>query len=100
MKKQILYFITGAFLSLAIVAFWAFKKDKYETAGGNYAAVEFSISVVTIALGDGKIETKKFNKSTPEEIADIINEMGAKGYSFVELTSPGLTTHEIIFKKL
>jgi len=83
MKKQILYFVTGAFLSLSIVAFWAFK-DKIEPSG-KYAVVEFyptGKSTIVLGYGSENIGEKNYqNKTSAQSVYQLLQEMDAMGYS-------------------
>jgi len=107
MKKQVLYFAAGIFLTLSVFSFWAFKKDKSESG---YAVVELhegsgnSINTRFI-YAEGKSEEKKYKKmALSEGSLQVLNEMDVLGYSYSGNYAIALTNGEtngifMIFKK-
>jgi hypothetical protein len=108
MKKPILYFIAGMFLSISVFAFWAFKSKTDEVGTEKYTVVEiyihFFLRSKTI-YPDGKVIDEKFQDKTISEVYTVkLNEMNEAGYTFVESnlqTNQGGTTcgSYMIFKK-
>jgi hypothetical protein len=85
MKKQILYFIAGIFLTTSMMFFWGFKSKSEEP--GNYAVVSYHLSngKTTIAYDNGNTEEKKYSiKNEAEGMVQILHDMEASGYKLIE----------------
>jgi len=88
MKKQVLYFVAGIFLTLSVFSFWAFKKDKSESVGGSYTVVELHEVMgnnvnTKFVYADGKSEEKKYKKKTLSEgTLEVLSEMDALGFTY------------------